>query len=656
MGRLLVGLFLVGWLTACNQVFGIPDIKQEPPDQTPHRIGGRVHGLWDGADGVVLRLQANGVDTTQTVSSNGAFQFDPEFRAGTSYTVTVTNHPAHHMCSVNAGGNGVVSTDDVTAVSVACAGPEVMVTLFGPMAWRFDPTEEVQPYPASIIQQGVSLMIEGDAIDSVKVAGFEVGLGEVLDPIAFLPGMTTVSIAVKAKIGITKTYNLDFARSATQIEQLAYGKASNADLADQFGETISLSGDTLAVGASGEDSNAPGINGDQSNNVAYSSGAAYVFVRSGARWTQQAYIKASNPLASNFFGPSVSLSGDTLAVGCIHESGVAIESGAVYVFVRNGTTWTQQALLRPSSTATRAHFGASVALSDGKLAVGVPDESGVASQSGAVYVFERSGTTWPQKAYIKAPNPHASDHFGASVALSGETLAVGATGESSAATGIGGDQMDTSAGSAGAVYVFKEIAGTWPLQAYIKASNTGPGDVFGASVSVSGDELAVGAPGEASVAVGVNGAQGDNSAAGAGATYVFVRNASVWAQQAYLKASNTRVNGRFGSSVALVGDTVAVSAPGDSSASKGLNGDQADGAASDAGAVYVFTRNGTTWSQQAFVKASNTDAGDRFGRAVALTADTLAVGASGEASSSTGINGKQDDNSAGSAGAVYVFR
>jgi hypothetical protein len=656
MGRLLVGLFLVGWLTACNQVFGIPDIKQEPPDQTPHHIGGRVHGLWDGADGVVLRLQANGVDTTQTVSSNGAFQFESEFRAGTSYTVTVTNYPAHHTCSVNAGGNGVVSTDDVTAISVACAGPEVMVTLFGPMAWRFDPTEEIQSYPASIVQQGVSLMIEGDAIDSVRVAGFEVGLGEVLDPIAFLPGMTTVSIAVKAKIGITKTYNLDFARSAAQIEQLAYGKASNADLGDQFGETISLSGDTLAVGASGEDSNAPGINGDQSNNVAYASGAAYVFVRSGARWTQQAYIKASNPSASNFFGPSVSLSGDALAVGCIHESGVAIESGAVYVFVRSGATWTQQALLRPSNTSTRAHFGASVALSGGKLAVGVPDESGVASQSGAVYVFERSGTTWPQKAYIKAPNPHASDHFGASVALSGETLVVGATGESSAATGIGGDQMDTSARGAGAVYVFQEIAGTWPLQAYIKASNTGPDDIFGASVSVSGDELAVGAPEEGSAAMGVNGAQGDNSAAGAGATYVFVRNASVWAQQAYLKASNTRVNGHFGSSVALVGDTVAVSAPGDSSASKGLNGDQSDGAASDAGAVYVFTRNGTTWSQQAFVKASNTDAGDRFGRAVALTADTLAVGASGEASSSSGINGKQDDNSAGGAGAVYVFR
>src|SRR5262249_15516067 len=151
------------------------------------------------------------------------------------------------------------------------------------------------------------------------------------------------------------------------------------------------------------------------------------------------------------------------------------------------------------------------------------------------------------------------------------------------------------------------------------ASNSGAGDNFGLSVDVSGDTVVVGAPFEASAATGVNGNQADNSAPNAGAAYVFVRSGGGWSQQAYLKASNTSAGDRFGCYVAISGDTVVVGAPREDSAATGVNGDQGDNTAVEAGAAYVFVRSGTTWSQQAYLKASNTDAGDQFGESVFIS-------------------------------------
>ena len=192
-------------------------------------------------------------------------------------------------------------------------------------------------------------------------------------------------------------------------------------------------------------------------------------------------------------------------------------------------------------------------------------------------------------------------------------------------------------------------------QAYLKASNTGASDQFGQSVAVSGDTVVVGADGESSAATGVNGNQGDNSASYAGAAYVFVRSGTTWTQQAYLKASNTGADDYFGT-VAVSGDTVVVGAYYEASAATGVNGNQGDDSASAAGAAYVFVRSGTTWSQQAYLKASNTEAGDEFGRSsVAVSGDTVVIRARLEDSAATGVNGNQSDNSAVNSGAAYVF-
>ena len=164
-------------------------------------------------------------------------------------------------------------------------------------------------------------------------------------------------------------------------------------------------------------------------------------------------------------------------------------------------------------------------------------------------------------------------------------------------------------------------------EAYVKASNTGAADFFGWSVAISGDTVVVGAPGEDSSATGVNGDETNNSASAAGAAYVFTRSAGAWSQQAYLKASYTWPDDNFGWSVAVSGDTVVVGAYREDSLATGVNGNQIDNSATDAGAAYVFTRSAGAWSQQAYVKASNTGAGDRFGWSVAIDADTVVVGA-----------------------------
>ncbi len=392
-------------------------------------------------------------------------------------------------------------------------------------------------------------------------------------------------------------------------------KAFNTRADARFGHSVTLSGDTLVVGAYDESGGATGIDGPPLPMSAGQSGAAYVFVRRGSTWSQQGYIKATNSRASARFGYSVALSGETLAVGSLGET----------------------------SDATGI---------DGSQAAG----SG--TTVGAVYVFMRTGTTWRQQAYVKASNARQRSNFGFSVALAGDTLAVGAPEESSAATGIDGNQADTSILNAGAAYVFVRSGTVWSQQAYVKASNTRGDAFFGWSVAVSGDTLAVGSPTETSPSSGVNGAQAASSPSGAkpGAVYVFTRTTATWAQQAYVKASNPGYDALFGGAVALVGDTLAIGSPSEASGATGVNGTVGGSAALGSGAAYLFSRRGGTWSQLAHVKASNPYPNYKFGYGIALSGDTLAVGCVQEQSRATGINGNQADTSQVQAGAAYVLR
>jgi len=486
--------------------------------------------------------------------------------------------------------------------------------------------------------------------------------------------------------------------NALLLAAIGYFKASNTFAGDAFGTPVALSadGNTLAVTALGEDSSATGIDGNQADNAASLSGAVYVFARVGGVWSQQAYVKASNTAAGDAFGENLALSadGNTMAVAAPGEDSNATgiggnqadnsmsSAGAVYIFSRSGTTWAQQAYIKASNTGDSDSFGESVALSgDGNtLAVGAQGEDSSAtgvggdqsnnttSNSGAVYVFARSGATWTQQSYVKASNTGLNDAFGRRVALSGDanTLVVASPFEDSAATGIGGNQADNTAFDTGAVYVFVRSGPSWVQQAYVKASNGGAGgqgDEFGGALSISadGNTLAVGAKFEDSNATGINGDGANNSSNGAGAAYVFARSGATWAQQAYVKASNTGVSDWFAEALALSadGNTLVVGAPQEDSAAKGVGGDQADNSLAANGAAYVFKRNGTAWTQSAYLKPSN--AGIllntfNFGEAVAVSGDgnAIAVGASGEDGNATGVNGTPSGASVTS-GAAYLY-
>jgi hypothetical protein len=356
--------------------------------------------------------------------------------------------------------------------------------------------------------------------------------------------------------------------------------------------------------------------------------------------------------------------------------------------------WIPASTLTASNAGEDDHLGAGNALTgvalalsrDGRmLAVAAPHEDsdarGVngnqrndsAFDSGAVYVFTQSGSSWVQQAYLKASNAASGDQFGFAVALSGDgnTLAVAANFEDSGATGIGGNQNDESASGAGAVYVFVRNGAAWSQQAYIKTSNAAEGDRFGYSLALSddGNTLAVGAIGEDSVSTGTGGNEADNSAEQAGATYVFVRGGAAWSQQAYLKASNTQAGDMFGFCVALSGDgnTLGVCAYDEDSSAEGIDGDQADNRSNGSGAAYVLVRSGTVWRQQAYVKASNTTLQGAFGAAIAISGDgnTLAICAVDEDGLNPGVGAVQwqADRKAAertrvaedSAGAVYIY-
>ena len=335
---------------------------------------------------------------------------------------------------------------------------------------------------------------------------------------------------------------------------------------------------------------AKGVNGNQRDNSVFEAGAVYVYTRSGSGWTQQAYLKASNPQMSAGFGHYVALSddGNTLAVSAYWESSNA-----------KGINGNQQ------------------------------DES--IPQAGAVYVFTRQGAAWSQQAYVKASNTGEAgtadafgegDQFGFSLALSGDgaTLAVGALTEDGGDAGINGNQADNSAASAGAVYVFTRTGRAWSQQAYVKSSNIDAGDLFGYAVALSrdGSVLAVGAFDEDGSARQVNGPH-DNRAAGSGAAYVFTRagadvvaagvHQAVERRGAGLVRRGRRARATTAARCWSARSTKTARPP--ASTPPGCDNDWRDDLSM--GAAYVFVRSGATWSQQAFLKASNTGPNDWFG-------------------------------------------
>jgi MYXO-CTERM domain-containing protein len=411
---------------------------------------------------------------------------------------------------------------------------------------------------------------------------------------------------------------------------LASDKASG----DLFGRSVAMStdGSRVIVGAPHES--------DPTGGSTTGNGAAYVFVRSGSTWTEEKKLLASDKASSDRFGYSVAMSGDgsRVVVGAPTEDdatgGSTTDNGAAYVFVRLGSTWTEEKKLLASEKVSDAEFGRSVAMSgDGsRVVVGAPFEGeSFRDLNGAAYVFVRSGSTWGEEKRLLAFDNDAGDCFGWSVAMSGDgsRVVAGAPFENDATGG--------STTNNGAAYVFVRSGSTWSGEQKLLASDKMTGDELGSSVAMSGDGSRV-----------VVGASGEDDSTGTstirnGAAYVFVRSESTWSEEQKLLASDKASDDYFGRSVAMSGDglRLVVGASGEDDTMGGLT--------TYIGAAYVFERSGSMWSEEQKLLASDNASGDCFGTSVAMSGDGSRVI----------VGARMEDDATGTSttdnGAAYVF-
>ena len=387
------------------------------------------------------------------------------------------------------------------------------------------------------------------------------------------------------------------ARPLEEVKLLADDGAAN----DFFGYSVALSGNTALVGAFRDDDEVKGVD----------TGSAYVFTRSGTTWSQQAKLTAADGEMNDTFGGNLALSGETAAVGVIRDDDdvKGVDAGSVYIFSRSGTTWSQQAKLTAADGAEGDVFGWSLALFGNTLVVGAPRDDDRGNDSGSVYVFTRSGSTWTQQAKLTAADGAEGDVFGISVAFSGDTIVVGA------------DLDDDNGLDSGAAYVFTRSGNTWSQQAKLTAADGAPVDIFGVRVALFGDTAMIAARRDDHDVMGVD----------SGSVYVFTRSGTKWSQQAKLTAADGAANDRFGRSVALSGNTAVIGATFQDD--KGEN----------SGSIYLFIRSGSTWIQKAKFTATDGAKGDVLGWSVALSDGTALIGA------------PRDDDRGNESGSAYVF-
>jgi hypothetical protein len=348
-------------------------------------------------------------------------------------------------------------------------------------------------------------------------------------------GMAFVLVAVMSS---ATTMNA----SAIEGTEEAKLTASDGDLGDAFGLSVSIDGDTVVVGAIGDD--------DQG----IVAGSAYVYTRSGTSWSEQqkllgssttagdnfgrsvsieqAALTASDPAEGDIFGWSVAIDGDTVVVGASYDDDNGLDSGSAYVFTRSGTRWSQEAKLTASDGASGDWFGDSVAIGGDTVVVGSPYHDTSSTDTGSAYVFTRSGTTWSQQAKLTASDAAADDALGGSVSIDGDTIIAGAYG----------------ANSTGAAYAFTRSGTTWSQQAKLTASDGGNHDQFGLSVAIQDDIAVIGARLD------------DDNGGDSGSTYIFVRSGTSWSETDKILASDGAAYDWFGYAVSLDDDTAVIGA------------------------------------------------------------------------------------------------
>jgi hypothetical protein len=462
----------------------------------------------------------------------------------------------------------------------------------------FDPDTTTYDLAVSALVRSLRVTASPQHVDAtIEIDGAPLTAGEASLPVAVSPDApVTINVTVTAPAGNQKTYVIDVQQKES-LSELDLG-ADNPDPDDTFGWRVAvgeyMGTRIMAVSAPAEDSMASGVRdrGEPDDNCT-DSGAVYMFRRQGSGWTQEAYLKPSDTGCGDEFGIGLALDGDTLVVGAFgeEENEEQVDSGAAYVFRRESGGWVQKAKLKPSSIEAGQEFGWSVAVAGDLIAVGARREN---NDSGAVYVFHRDNEDWTEDRRIEPSAPAPGALFGYSVAITQDFLVVGACGRGEVCKPAGNPPPENM--TAGDAYVFQREEGDWPetsLASLVSSPAPAPDSDFGFAVAAAGDKIVIGAP----------------SQDGSGAAYVFGKATGSWKQEDELP----RIGAGFGTSVAIAGTLVAVGSR--------------DPASEQNGVVSLFGSSDDRWSKLGDEVPVSVDGDDDFGWSVALSDDTLVVGA-----------------------------
>ena len=454
-------------------------------------------------------------------------------------------------------------------------------------------------------------MIDGDSSLSAVVDATKVVVSEIGSYFVYYD-YTDSSCNAAAQVSRTVTV-ID--SSFAELQKITAPDGADGD---QFGISVSVSGDTAIIGAYGD---------DDENNGSLSSGSAYIFEKNnGDEWIETQKLTVSDGEKSDWFGYSVSISGDTAIIGAYGDDDNNDDSGSAYIFEKNsGDEWMKTQKITAPDGGTGDYFGYSVSVSGDTAIIGAyGDDTNIGDDSGSAYIFEKnSGDEWMKTQKITASSVDEEDYFGYSVSVSGDTAIIGAYGDDD--TNIGSDS--------GSAYIFERNTdddGNWPATETQKliAPDGERSDQFGISVSVSGDTAIIGANRDDT-----------NIGSDSGSAYIFERNTDdngnwLTIPLQKLTASDGAESDYFGYSVSISGDTAIIGAYGD------------DDNGAETGSAYIFKKNSDgTWSKTVKLVAGDDGAAeDRFGYSVAVSDENIVIGAYQD----------DDDNNGANSGSAYI--
>ena len=370
---------------------------------------------------------------------------------------------------------------------------------------------------------------------------------------------------------------------------------SDGAFEDYAGHSVSIYGNFAILGAPEDDDN-----GDES-------GSAYIFHFDGANWVEQQKLTASDGAVDKYFGTAVSIYGNYAVVGAIGDDYNGFNTGSVYIFHYDGTSWTEQQKIIASDGLESDNFGDAVSIYNEYIVVGAYGDDNNGASSGSAYIFHYDGSSWVEQQRIQANDGAANDVFGCSVSIDGNYIAVGASGD------------ENTWRRSGSAYIFNFDGSNWVFQQKITPSDAFLDDFFGISVSISGSRVLVGSYGD------------DDNGGTSGSAYFYIFNGTGWVEEQKITASDGDSTDQFGNAVSLYGDYAVVAAPEDEEYGY------------SSGSVYIFRFNGVNWIEQNKINPADASGNDEFGYAVCIHENNIIAGAH-----------KCDDHASHS-GAAYIF-